>query len=247
MQTQMYAPPLTKINKYILIGYVGAFILSQILYMSAGTSLVGILGLTTVGLSKGLIFQLITFPFIDKSLMTVVFNGLILWFIGSELERLWGSRFYLKFLAISTYSCGVIFTLFSYFAGGLMGITPLFGLTGTNLALLVAYGIIYAERTMLFMFLFPMKAKYFCLLLAVIELFMALTSTAFNSAWGHVVSMAVAFVFLRYQSLKARGLGIKDIMENHKSHQARKKRGNFRLIKTEEQDKADPEKPKFWQ
>ncbi len=244
---QMYVPQLSKANKIIIISYVVLFLLSQILQASTGTSLIPILGLTTFGLKKGLIYQLITYPFIDKSLMTVVFNSLIIWFIGSELEQKWGTRFYLKFLAIATYTCGVLFTIVGLFSGILFNIVPMFGMTGTNLALIVAYGIIYSERTMIFMFLFPMKAKYFCMLLAGIQVFMALTSTAFNSAWFHLISMGTGFIFLKYQSLKARGLGLKNIMDNHKSHQARKKRGNLRLVKTEEEQKANPEDPKYWQ
>lgn len=250
MQGQMYVPPLTKMNKTIIIAYVGIFILSNILRSSAGIDLPGLLGLSASGLSNGLLFQLITFPFVDNGLMTVVFNSLILWFIGSELESKWGANFYLKFLATTTYICGFIFAIITFF-GGLTGMSlfsgsALFGLSGTNLALLVAYGFIYSERTMIFMFIFPMKAKYFCLLLAGIEMFMALSSGTFNSAWGHLIAMATGFGYLKYQSLKARGLGVKDIMENHKSHKARKNRGNLRLVKPED-EKHNPEDPKYWQ
>lgn len=243
---QMYVPPLSKANKSIIIGYVGVFILSTLLSMSAGIKLVSVLGLSVVGIKSGLVFQFLTYPFFDTGLLSVVFNSLILWFIGSDLEAKWGTRFYLKFLAISAYSCGVIYFLLALLAGDLVSFLPLFGLTGVNLALLVAYGIIYSERTMIFMFIFPMKAKYFCMLLGAMELFMALTATAFNSAWAHLISMATGFGYLKYQSLKARGLGVSQIMENHRDHQARKKRGKLHLVKSDE-EKANPEDPKYWQ
>lgn len=248
MQSQMYIPPLSKVNKTILIIYIATFFLSSIAWGVAKFDFVSVFGLSTVGLRQGFIFQLITFPFVDKGLMGVVFNALILWFIGSELEEKWGRKFYLKFLAVSTYSCGLIFVLFGVMAGNFVNFLPLYGIAGTNLALLVAYGIIFSERTMIFMFIFPMKAKYFCLLLAAIEIFMALSSSAFNSAWGHVVAMGTGFLFLKYESLKMKGLGLKDIFENNKAHRARKKRGNLRLVKEKQPDpKHDPEDPKFWQ
>lgn len=243
---QMHVPPLSKANKIIIISYVIVFILSNILRTSAGIDLISLLGLSAAGLKSGYVFQLLTFPFVDKGLMGVVFNALILWFIGSELESKWGTKFYLKFLAVSTYSCGIIFALFGFAAGNFMDFFPLHGLTGTNLALLIAYGIIFSERTMVFMFIFPMKAKYFCMLLAGIEVFMALSSSAFNAAWGHIIAMATAFLYLKYESYRVRGLGVKDIIENHKSHNARKKRGNLRLVKPED-EKHDPKDPKFWQ
>jgi hypothetical protein len=76
---------------------------------------------------------------------------------------------------------------------------------------------------------------------------MALSATAFNAAWGHLVAMGTGFIFLKYQSMKAKGMGIKSIMENHRSHKARQKRGNLRLVKPEEEPKHDPKDPKFWQ
>lgn len=243
---QMYVPPLSKINKSIIIAYVSVFLLNTILTMSAGIQLIKYLGLSAVGIKSGLIFQFVTFPLVDANLMSVVFNCLILWFIGSELELKWGKKFYLKFLAFSAYSCGLIYFLLTLFAGELVNFLPLSGLTGVNLALLVAYGIIYSERTMIFMFLFPMKAKYFCLLLAAMELFLALTSTAFNSAWAHIISMATGYGYLKYQSLRARGLGVSQIMKNHRDHQAKRKRGNLRIVKDDEQ-KPDPKEPRFWQ
>lgn len=242
---QMYVPPLSKVNKVLLLAYVGIFLIGQIGQMMS-VPIGSYLALSNMGGFHPLnLFQLLVHPFVDHQLMSVIFNGLILWFIGSELELKWGRTFYLKFLGVSAYSAGVVFLLLS-----LVGITKigsaLYGLSGANLALLVAYAIIYSERTMIFMFIFPMKAKYFCMLLAAIEVFMAVTARSFNSAWGHIIAMAVGFGYVKYHSLKAQGLGLKNIYDNHKSHQARKKRGNLRLVKSED-EKANPEDPKYWQ
>ncbi len=245
MQGQMYVPPLSKVNKVLLIIYVGVFIITQISQL-ASVPIGSLLALSNMGGFHPLnLIQIFVHPFVDYQLMSVVFNGLILWFIGSELELKWGRSFYLKYLAVSAYSAGVVFLILS-----ILGVTKigaaLFGFSGLNLALLVAYAIIYSERTMIFMFIFPMKAKYFCMLLAGIEVFMAISSRSFNSAWGHIVAMVAGFGYVKYHSLKAQGLGIKSIYENHKSHQARKKRGNLRLVKSED-EKANPEDPKYWQ
>ncbi len=241
----MYIPPLTRINKYILIAYVGLFLLNSILSATAGINLIGVLGLSLNGIKSGLIFQLITFPFIDAHLMNVVFNGLILWFIGSELESNWGERFYLKFLAIVALAPGLLFILLSLFFNESLMIMPLFGLNGLNLGCLVAYGLIYSERTMLFMLIFPMKAKYFTLLLAAVELFMAFSSTASSGVWMHVVSMGIAFVYLKLKSANARGISLSGIF---KEQSKKRRKTKLTLVKPEEEsDKPDPKKPKYWQ
>lgn len=246
MQGQMYVPPLSKINKILISIYVGMFLLSSFSSLLFKINLIDILGLSVIGLKSGYFFQLITYPFVDSGLMGVVFNALILWFIGSELEQKWGAKFYLKFLGFSAYSCGFIYILIGLVGGKFINFLPLFGLAGVNLALLIAYGIIYSERTMIFMFIFPMKAKYFCMILAGIELFMALTASAFNSAWAHLISMLCGYLYLKYQSMKARGLGLSQVMKNHKDHQAKQNRSKLRLVKGEG-EKSNPEDPKYWQ
>jgi len=246
MQSQMYVPPLTKINKTIIFIYVGVFLLSTFIQMAGGFPLITYMGVSWKAVSSGAIWTLVSFPFVDTSLMTVIFNALILWFIGSELEAKWSKKFYIKFLAISTFGCGALYTLLGFLSGDMLSFLPLNGLTGTNLALLVAYALIYPNRQMIFMFIFPMKAKYFCLLLAGIELFMALTATATKAPFAHILAMLIGFIYLKYKSLKAQGLGMGHIWQNHKAHQARKKRGNLRLVKTKD-ERPDPEDPKYWQ
>ena len=245
MQGQMHVPTLTKVNKYIIIAYVATFILSNIFKMQSGVSLISYLGLSMAGLSNGYFFQFITYPFIDVGFITVLFNAMILWFIGSELEVRWGSKFYAKFLAIATYSGGLAYALiFSRFMGE-MGM-PLYGLTGPNLALFVAYAIIYSERTLIFMFLFPMKAKYFCMILAGIELYMTVFSAYSHGALSHLISMGVGFGYLKLKSLQARGVTLSAIKEQHHRNKMKSK---LKLVKDEEvvPDKPDPDNPKYWQ
>lgn len=241
----MYVPPLSKINKSIIIGYVVLFILGKIL-MGSGINLVQLLGLSSGGIKSGLIFQLVTYPFIDQHFMSVLFNALIIWFIGSELEAKWSTKFYLKFLAIVTYLPGILFLVLGLLVGSSMNFMSYHGLNGMNLGLLVAYAMIYSERTMLFMFIFPMKAKYFCLLLAVIEMYMALTSNAYVSSWMHLVSMGAAFIYLRYMSYIANGGSLRAYKAKMDKERQKNK---FTLIKNDEEvsNKSDPKDPKYWQ
>jgi len=245
MQPQMHVPQLSKVNKIIIILYVGTFILSSIFKSNTGVSLLPHLGLSMAGVNEGMFYQFITYPFIDHSFMTVLFNSMILWFIGSELEQRWGVKFYAKFLAIATYVGGVAYALvFSHFMGE--SAMPLYGLTGLNLALFVAYAIIYSERTLVFMFIFPMKAKYFCMLLAGIELYMTVFSSYSHGSLSHLISMAAGFIYLKIKSLQARGVTLGAIREQHHKNKMKQK---LKLVKEEEvpPSKPDPDKPKYWQ
>lgn len=243
MQGQIQVPTLSKVNKTIIIIYVALFIFTKAVGGSGQVNLLPILGLSFEGVTSGMLFQLLTYPFIDLGFTTVLFNALIIWFIGSDLELKWGRTLYLKFLLSATLGAGLFY--FILFGAFLSSQAPFYGMTGTNLALIMAYGIIYSERTMIFMFLFPMKAKYFCMILAAIELYMGLFSAHSQAAWSHLVAMLCAFIYLKIMSLRARGVTISSIRTEHNRNKMKSK---LTLIKNNEKpDKPNPEDPKYWQ
>lgn len=240
----MYVPPLSKVNKYIIIAHVGLFLLNSILKASAGIGLASFLGLSLGGMSQGLIYQLVSFPFIEVSFMSALFNSMLIWFIGGDLESRWGQVFYIKFLAIAAFSSGIVYLLISAMFGGAFQYVPLQGLGGMIFALLIAYGIIFSERQLTFMLLFPMKAKYFCMILAAIELYMGLFSANGKASWAHLTAGAAGFLFLKWRSMQARGQRFGDLMPKSPK---KKGRGKLRIVRDDEPKKADPQDPKYWQ
>ena len=205
----MYLPRLTRVNKAILIGSAGIFILNSIMELSLGFSLFPYLSLSFTGISKGLIYQLVTYPFVTKGILAIVFNSLLLWFIGSELEARWGTGFYLRFLGYSSLFAGVVYLAIATFGPNSWGMYPLFGLNGLSFALLIAYAMLFSERQLLFMMIFPLKAKYFCALLILIELYMGVFQPGGKLAWVHLFTLAFAFCYLKFKSGQARGVSFK--------------------------------------
>ena len=125
-QYQFSAPPLTKINKFIILSTGICFLLYSILKAVGAFNLVSLLGLSGSGLMSGFIFQLVTYPFMETQLMGFIFNSLVVWFIGSELEAQWGRKVYLRFLLINLIVVGLIFVLINtvfFFGTGYYSIT----------------------------------------------------------------------------------------------------------------------------
>lgn len=236
---QFQAPPLSKTNKVILIVSLSCFILSAIGKAIGAFLLPQLLGLSGAALSKGFIFQLITYPFVETQLIGFIFNALLVWFVGSEIEALWGSRLYRRFLAVIILVTGLVYGLVSIllFNGTAMFSTPLYGLSGLNFALLIAYATLYPDRQLSMMLIFPMRARTFCFILIGIELYSALFSS-YLSSWAHLLTMALSYLFIRYQ-----GNPIIHKLLNQDFGAPRKKanKGNLRVIKG---DREDP--PKFW-
>lgn len=244
MQTQMYVPNLSKVNKYIIIIHVGLFIINSIMQATAGMSLSSFLGLSLAGVSKGMVYQIATFPFIETNFLSVLFNSMLIWFIGADLENRWGQSFYVKFLAISATTSGAIYLLASALGSSVFMYTPLQGLGGIVFALLIAYGIIFSERQLTFMLLFPMKAKYFCMILAGIELYMGLFSANGKAAWAHLAAGAAGYAYLKWKSMKARGQSLSSMLPKRSKKRGK---GKLRIVGDEEPKRPDPKDPKYWQ
>lgn len=179
-------------------------------------------------------WQLVTYMFFHAlSPFHIFFNLLMLWFFGSELEKNWGA----KFFTIFYFTCG-IGAAFIYCAGvaiyaAITGVStplliPVMGASGALFGLLVAYGIVFSERVIYFMGLFPMKAKYFVMVAAALD-FSSLMTTGFSGGevayLAHLGGALVGFLFLlartRFkllatQSKLKRKSGLRLVVDNEK-------------------------------
>lgn len=237
-QVQFQAPKLTKINKIILIATVVGFLATAILKAIGAFSLVNVLGLSGNGLFQGLIFQLITYPFIEVQLMGTLFNCLIVWFIGSELESQWGQKIYLRFLLLIVIGVGLIFSLVNliFFFGTPVYFASLHGLSGINFALLIAYSLLFPDRQMAFMMIFPMRARTFCWILVGIEAYMAIF-TSLKTSWAHLLAMGLSFLIIHFQNKPL----IRTVLQSSWKPRTTKKKHLY-VVKDDDQ-----KPPKYWQ
>ncbi len=237
-QYQFQAPPLTKVNKGIIIAAGVGFILAAIGKAIGAFSLINILGLSGSGILSGFVFQFITYPFVETQFMGIIFNCLVVWFIGSELESQWGTKVYLRFLLITVLVVGIIYTAVSlaFLNGTYVYNSPIHGLSGINFALLIAYAMLYPDRQMSFMMIFPMKARAFCWILVGIEVYMAVFSNLANS-WAHLLAMAVAYLMIKFQSKPL----VRSFLHSTLSPKKQSKKHLY-VVKDDDQDP-----PKYWQ
>ena len=70
--TQLHIPPLSRLNKIIVITIAVSFFVTAILSKS-GLPLGGILGLSFDLFKQGHIYQLFTYPLVGSGLMSVIF------------------------------------------------------------------------------------------------------------------------------------------------------------------------------
>src|SRR5258708_3242093 len=77
-------------------------------------SLTGAFGLRPMLVVGNLwVWQLATYMFLHGGLSHILFNMLALWMFGAELERIWGTRYFLKFYFVTGIGAAVLTVLFS--------------------------------------------------------------------------------------------------------------------------------------
>lgn len=190
---------LTRSIKVILIVCFVTFIVQQTIDQFFGGDLVGWLGLIPSSFVLGHRFwQIFTYSFLHGDVMHLFLNLMMLAFIGPDLEAAWGQRRFLQYYFFCATAAGMFYLVLQILASGGQGLhTPMIGASGAIYGLLMAYGLIFGERVMLFMMLFPMKAKHFIWVLAGIE-FMSSVFSGRGALAGaaHLGGMAAGFCYL---------------------------------------------------
>jgi membrane associated rhomboid family serine protease len=237
-------PPLSRLNKIIVTALASLFLLNSLCQLSLHFSFYDWLILDPYALWTGQLWRVATYPVVIPGLFHLVMSVLIFWMTAGELEIHWGQFVYKKFLLTTVLLSGASYTLIQFVGTTLFhtSIVPLFGLAGLNFALLFSYARIFPDRQFSFFFLFNLPAKYYCMLLAAMEVYqMVFASSAQGgmAIFGHLWTGLVGFSFLNllsWQTLFRRN------QKSKSQKQAELLRKSFKVITTE--DKKDP--PKYW-
>ena len=140
---------------------------------------------------RGYLWQLATYLFLHGDLGHILINMFMLWMFGVEMERMWGSRQFLKYYFLTGVGAGIVTCFFS-------PLSRTVGASGAIFGIMLAYGMTFPDRQILFWFIFPMKARHFVLLLAAIELWV---SSQFVSDgighFAHLGGMLFGYLYLR--------------------------------------------------
>ena len=139
-------------------------------------------------------YQFITYMFLHANFEHIFFNMFALWMFGRTLEYDLGSR---RFL-VSYMECGVGGALIQAGIATAMGQPmALVGASGAVMGLLLAFGVMYPNAViMLLIPPIPMKAKWFVIIYAVIELFLGWRGVGNVAHFAHVGGMLWGYLLL---------------------------------------------------
>ena len=144
-------------------------------------------------------WQLVTYSFLHGSVTHIFFNMFGLYMFGSDIERLFGARFYALFYLVSVIVAGLCHLLVTTAMGSPPA--PMVGASGGIYGLLLAFGWFFPQRRVMLLFPpIPMSARTFVIVFAAIELFLGVTGTAAGVAhFAHLGGMLGGWLMIEYR------------------------------------------------
>jgi membrane associated rhomboid family serine protease len=145
------------------------------------------------------LWRLATYMFLHGGLFHILFNMLALWMFGAELERVWGTRYFLKFYFVTGIGAGaltVVFSLLPFTFTRQLYAADVIGASGAIYGLLLAYGMYFPDRPIYMYFVFPIPAKIFVAIMGAIALLSSLGDAGGVANATHLGGLVVGYLFL---------------------------------------------------
>lgn len=146
------------------------------------------------------LWQLVAYMFVHAGLFHILFNMLTLWMFGTELERIWGTRYFLKYYFVTGIGAAVLtvfFSLLPFPVAASLQHAVIIGASGAVYGLLLAYALYFPDRPIYMYMVFPIPAKYFVILMGVIAFYSSLADHSGVANATHLGGLAVGYLFLK--------------------------------------------------
>jgi membrane associated rhomboid family serine protease len=197
-----FGGPMTQGVRLLLIITVSAYFL-QTLCGLLGVPIGEYFALVPRSVSeKFFLWQLLTYNFLHGGTFHILINMMVLYMFGGEIETFFGKQRFLTYYLICGIGAGMVTVLFSS-----NSTIQVVGASGAIYGLLMAYGIIYPNRQVLFMFIFPVKVKWMVLIFIGIEFFGTMEYSSdgishITHLGGLLFGFAYFFLFIKGNFLK---------------------------------------------
>ncbi|HEY3382305.1 MAG TPA: rhomboid family intramembrane serine protease [Vicinamibacterales bacterium] len=151
--------------------------------------------------SRLFVWQPVTYMFLHAGFFHILFNMLALWMFGVELERMWGTTFFLKYYFVTGVGAAVTTMLLALVpgeVGAAMRYSLTVGASGAIYGLLLAYALAFPDRPIYMWMVFPIPARYFVLIMGAIAF---LSSVGGNQGGvantAHLGGLVFGYLYLR--------------------------------------------------
>lgn len=151
---------------------------------------VNYLSISGRGLLRGMVWQLITYSFVNLSTWSMLFDGLVLLFMGSAIEREWRTGRFLLTWAVVSAVCGVIWAFVCLVIGRQY---PGIGSAAGSYGLIAIFGVLFRRQRFLAWF-WTVEAQNIAIFLIVVGIVIGLRQPM---AWIWVAGAGVGYIYVK--------------------------------------------------
>ena len=202
-QMRMFFPRLTPTVKWLLIINAAVFVPSFII-KPLGEFLYVWFSVYPARLGMSLqLWRVVTYQFLHSisGFRHIFWNMLILYFLGSIVEPVWGSKKFLVFYLICGAAGGILYPVLAHV--GWLSVGPLVGASGAILGVIAAAGMLFPNLRIYIFGIFPIKLAFLAIVLGVISVMSVLRPDVIANAGGeaaHLAGAATGVIYVLSQS-----------------------------------------------
>ncbi len=227
--------------KWLVITNTALFLVYFFAIRSTGDSLFVPLKLVPTMVMHGAVWQLFTYLFLHSpgGLSHIVFNMLTLWMFGAPVEETWGTKRFLQYYFICGIGAGICVVVANELFGNPYQAT--IGASGAIYGLLLAFGMMFPNQTVLMSFLFPIKAKYMVMIFGAIAFLSSFQAGSTVSNLAHLGGMLFGFGYMKTQFGRSRSSGFQlDLGRRWKEYKLQRARKKFKVYLKKHGSDRDP-------
>jgi membrane associated rhomboid family serine protease len=227
--------------KWLIIVNTAIWIFYFFAYRWIGDGLFIPLKLVPAMVVRGAVWQPVTYLFLHdpQGIMHILLNMLVLWMFGAPIEETWGTRRFMQYYFLCGVGAGICVVIVNLLVGN--SYQPTIGASGAIFGLLLAYGMLFPNQIVLFMFLFPMKAKYMVMIFGAIAFFGSFQGGSTVSNLAHLGGMLFGFIYIKTQfAPRLAGSVDFDLQRRWKEYKMERARKKFKVYMKKHGSGDDP-------
>jgi rhomboid family protein len=150
-------------------------------------------------IERGWVWQIASYMFLHGGAIHILLNMLGIWMFGVELERRWGTSFFVRYYAVAGLGGGLTFILVSllpFAATAPAYTTPAVGASGALFGLLLAYAIYWPERPILLLLVW-VPARVFVMIYGALALLNTFQPSRGVADAAHLGGLIFGYLYLR--------------------------------------------------
>lgn len=195
-QVQFAMPSLPPVVKWLLIVNVAIFLVCALIPAIGNVVYTWASVYPESWGTTAQVWRFITYQFLHDTngFFHILFNMMVLYFFGPLMERMWGSRRFLKFYLCAGAAGGIVYTLLV--VSGVLKALPMVGASGGLYGILGAVAMLFPQMQVFLFGVIPMSMRTMSILAVVISLLNFAGGSNAGGEAAHLTGMAIGILYV---------------------------------------------------